>query len=54
MVIKDHNFEPTFFKVFESQANIIIKRLWNGGLPGYDKAVDVFEGKQKLLKYFNK
>jgi hypothetical protein len=37
MVIKDHNFEPTFFKVFESQANIIIKRLWNGGLPGYDK-----------------
>jgi hypothetical protein len=45
MKILKHNFEETFAQIFETHCRNIIRRLWNGAEPGYDKKIDVNEGK---------
>lgn len=39
-VLKEHNFDPIFAQIFESHTQNIIRRLWSGGPPGYDRKVD--------------
>ena len=32
----DHNYDPNFAKIFNAGAEQIIRRLWEGGYPGYE------------------
>ena len=45
--LKSHNFNEVFANIFMMQVDAIIRRLWNGGDPGYEPGneVDINEGK---------
>ena len=47
MELKQHNFNQVFAEIFLSHTQNIIRRLWNGGEPGYEpgEEVDINEGK---------
>lgn len=35
LTINDHNFDPNFAKIYEAAGHQILRRLWEGGEPGY-------------------
>ena len=35
LVFNEHNFDENFVKIYEAAANQILRRLWEGGEPGY-------------------
>ena len=47
MQLKDHNFNEVFAQIFVKHAENIVRRLWNGGEPGYEAGaeVDINEGR---------
>ena len=45
MKIVKANVEQTFMTIFETHAHNVIRRLWLGKEPGYDKKININEGK---------